>query len=105
MKNKEEFEMRQMTPKEVQNGLGSNEFEVLDVREINEVAQGKIPGAIHIPLGLLEFRMTELDKSKTYVMVCRSGGRSSRATQFLDSYGYNVINMQGGMMAWAGLTE
>jgi rhodanese-related sulfurtransferase len=97
--------MRQMTPTEVQNGLGSNEFEVLDVREVNEVAQGKIPGAIHIPLGLLEFRMNELDKNKTYVMVCRSGGRSSRATQFLDYYGYNVINMQGGMMAWQGPTE
>ncbi|MBT2639473.1 MULTISPECIES: rhodanese-like domain-containing protein [unclassified Bacillus (in: firmicutes)] len=97
--------MRQMTPTEVQNGLGSNEFEVVDVREVNEVAQGKIPGAIHIPLGLLEFRMNELDKSKTYVLVCRSGGRSSRATQFLDYYGYNVINMQGGMMAWQGPTE
>ena len=97
--------MRQMTPTEVQNGLGSNEFEVLDVREVSEVAQGKIPGAIHIPLGLLEFRMNELDKKKTYVMVCRSGGRSSRATQFLDYHGYNVINMQGGMMAWTGPTE
>ena len=97
--------MRQMTPTEVQNGLGTNEFEVVDVREVNEVAEGKIPGAIHIPLGLLEFRMNELDKNKTYVMVCRSGGRSSRATQFLDYYGYNVINMQGGMMAWQGPTE
>lgn len=97
--------MRQMTPTEVQNGLGSNEFEVVDVREVNEVAQGKIPGAIHIPLGLLEFRMNELNKNKTYVMVCRSGGRSSRATQFLEYYGYNVINMQGGMSAWQGPTE
>ena len=97
--------MRQMTPTEVQNGLNTKEFEVIDVREVNEVAQGKIPGAIHIPLGLLEFRMNELDKNKTYVMVCRSGGRSSRATQFLEYYGYDVINMQGGMMAWQGLTE
>ncbi|MEW8987138.1 MAG: rhodanese-like domain-containing protein [Bacillus sp. (in: firmicutes)] len=97
--------MRQMTPTEVQNGLGSNEFEVVDVREVSEVAEGKIPGAIHIPLGLLEFRMNELDKNKTYVMVCRSGGRSSRASQFLEYYGYNVINMQGGMMAWTGPTE
>lgn len=97
--------MRQKTPTEVQNELGLNEFEVVDVREVSEVAQGKIPGAIHIPLGLLEFRMNELDKNKTYVMVCRSGGRSSRATQFLEYYGYNVINMQGGMMAWQGPTE
>ncbi|WP_079509420.1 rhodanese-like domain-containing protein [Mesobacillus jeotgali] len=97
--------MRQMTPTEVQNKLSLNEFEVVDVREVNEVAQGKIPGALHIPLGLLEFRMNELDKNKTYVMVCRSGGRSSRATQFLEYYGFNVINMQGGMMTWQGPTE
>ncbi|CAM4054411.1 rhodanese-like domain-containing protein [Mesobacillus thioparans] len=97
--------MRQMTPTEVQNKLGTNEFEVVDVREVSEVAQGKIPNAIHIPLGLLEFRMNELDKNKTYVMVCRSGGRSSRASQFLDYHGYNVINMQGGMMSWEGPTE
>jgi rhodanese-related sulfurtransferase len=97
--------MKQMTPAEVQNGLGKNEFEIIDVREVSEVAEGKIPGAIHIPLGLLEFRMNELDKNKTYVMVCRSGGRSSRATQFLEYNGYNVINMQGGMMSWQGPTE
>jgi rhodanese-related sulfurtransferase len=97
--------MRQMTPEEVQNGLGNKEFEVVDVREVSEVAEGKIPGAIHIPLGLLEFRMNELDKNKTYVMVCRSGGRSSRAAQFLEYYGYNVINMQGGMMSWNAPTE
>lgn len=97
--------MKQMTSAEVQNGLGKNEFEVIDVREVSEVAEGKIPGAIHIPLGLLEFRMNELDKKKTYVMVCRSGGRSSRATQFLEYQGYNVINMLGGMMSWQGPTE
>jgi rhodanese-related sulfurtransferase len=97
--------MREMTSVEVQNGLGTAEFEVVDVREVSEVAQGKIPGAIHIPLGLLEFRMNELDKNKTYVVVCRSGGRSSRATQFLEYYGYNVINMRGGMMSWQGEME
>ncbi|MDQ0411968.1 rhodanese-like domain-containing protein [Mesobacillus stamsii] len=97
--------MRQMTPLEVQKKLNSNEFEVVDVREVSEVAQGKIPGAIHIPLGLIEFRMNELDKNKTYVLVCHSGARSSRATQFLEYYGYNVINMQGGMMSWQGPTE
>lgn len=97
--------MREMTSMEVQNGLGSGEFEVVDVREVSEVAEGKIPGAIHIPLGLLEFRMNELDKNKTFVVVCRSGGRSSRATQFLEYYGYNVINMRGGMMSWQGATE
>jgi rhodanese-related sulfurtransferase len=78
---------------------------IIDVREVNEVEAGKIPGAVNIPLGLVEFRMHELDKSKEYIMVCRSGGRSGRATQSLESYGFNVINMAGGMLAWEGTVE
>jgi rhodanese-related sulfurtransferase len=63
---------------------------------------GKIPGAVNIPLGLVEFRIHELDKLKEYILVCRSGGRSGRATEFLESQGYNVINMQDGMLSWEG---
>ena len=37
--------------------------------------------------------------------VCRSGGRSGRATQFLESQGYDVTNMTGGMLAWEGETQ
>ncbi|MCM3443215.1 rhodanese-like domain-containing protein [Metabacillus halosaccharovorans] len=98
--------MKQFTAKEVENMLtqGQN-LNIIDVREVEEVEAGKIPGAIHIPLGLLEFRMNELDKSKEYIMVCRSGGRSGRACQFLDSYGFNVINMTGGMLDWEGETN
>ncbi|MBU7594977.1 rhodanese-like domain-containing protein [Metabacillus halosaccharovorans] len=98
--------MKQFTAKEVENMLtqGQN-LNIIDVREVEEVEAGKIPGAIHIPLGLLEFRMNELDKSKEYILVCRSGGRSGRACQFLDSYGFNVINMTGGMLDWEGETN
>ncbi|WP_226529743.1 rhodanese-like domain-containing protein [Metabacillus niabensis] len=98
--------MKQFTAKEVENMLtqGQN-LNIIDVREVEEVEDGKIHGAIHIPLGLLEFRMNELDKSKEYIMVCRSGGRSGRACQFLESYGFNVINMTGGMLDWEGETN
>ena len=74
----------------------------IDVREVAEVAAGKIPGVINIPLGLLEFKMHELDKSKEYIMVCRSGARSATAVNFLESYGFNVTNLSGGMNAWTG---
>ncbi|MCQ6282226.1 rhodanese-like domain-containing protein [Bacillus sp. EB600] len=98
--------MKQISAKEVETLLNQGKnVNVIDVREVDEVASGKIPGAITIPLGLIEFRMNELDKSKEYVMVCHSGGRSSRATQFLESYGFNVINMEGGMLAWEGKVE
>ena len=95
--------MKQMTAKEVETLLNEGKkLNIIDVREVDEVVAGKIPDAVNMPLGLVEFRMHELDKSKEYIMVCRSGGRSGRATQFLESYGFNVINMTGGMLAWEG---
>lgn len=98
--------MREITAKKLEHKLMSNEtVNMIDVREVEEVVEGKIPGVLHIPLRLLEFRMQELDKNKEYVIVCRSGGRSSRAVQFLESHGFQVINMNGGMLAWEGKTE
>lgn len=98
--------MEQITPNEVEQLLADGKaITIIDVRETAEVAQGKIPGAVNIPLGLLEFRMHELDKNKEYIMVCRSGGRSGQACQFLDSHGFKTINMAGGMLAWEGKTE
>jgi rhodanese-related sulfurtransferase len=98
--------MKEITTKELEALLKKGEkLNIIDVREVAEVAAGKIPGAVNIPLGLVEFRMNELDKSKEYIMVCRSGGRSGRATQFLESYGFKVINMPGGMLAWEGKVE
>lgn len=69
------------------------------------MAAGKIPGADNIPLGLVEFRMHELDKNQEYIVICRSGARSTRAVQFLEGYGFSVINMTGGMLAWEGSVE
>lgn len=98
--------MKRTTAKEVETLLNEGKkLNIIDVREVDEVAAGKIPGAVNIPLGLVEFRMHELDKSKEYIMVCRSGGRSGRGAQFLESYGFNVINMDGGMLTWEGKVE
>lgn len=95
--------MKTLTAQQVQELVESRQpINLIDVRETAEVAAGKIPGAIHIPLGLLEFRMSELDKSKEYIMVCRSGGRSGQATSFLENQGYKVTNMNGGMLDWNG---
>ncbi|EIM07589.1 rhodanese [Planococcus antarcticus DSM 14505] len=98
--------MKTMTTQQVQELVESKQaIHLIDVRETDEVAAGKIPGAINIPLGLLEFRMSELDKASEYIMVCRSGGRSGQATHFLDNQGYTVTNMDGGMLDWNGQTN
>jgi rhodanese-related sulfurtransferase len=98
--------MKQITVKEVEALINEGKkLNIIDVREVDEVAAGKIPGAVSIPLGLVEFRMHELNKTKEYLMVCRSGGRSGQASRYLESYGFNVINMVGGMLAWEGKVE
>ncbi|GEL76752.1 rhodanese-like domain-containing protein [Tenuibacillus multivorans] len=88
--------------KRLDNG---EQLHLIDVREVDEVETGKIPGAVNIPLGLLEFRDNELDKSHEYIMVCRSGGRSGKATKYLESKGFKVMNMAGGMLDWKGPVE
>ncbi|MEC5424875.1 rhodanese-like domain-containing protein [Virgibacillus sp. C22-A2] len=75
---------------------------VIDVRESEEVANGVIEGAKHIPLQSIPDVIEELDKSKHYVLVCRSGARSMKAASFLDEHGYKVSNLAGGMLEWEG---
>ena len=75
---------------------------VIDVREDYEYNDGHIPGARLVPLGQVPNRLDEIPKDKTVIAVCRSGNRSSQATNFLRQQGFdNVHNMTGGMNAWA----
>ncbi|MFF2289976.1 rhodanese-like domain-containing protein [Peribacillus butanolivorans] len=98
--------MKEISPNEVNALLkGNSTINIIDVREVDEVKAGKILNAMHIPLGLVEFRMQDLDKSKEYIMVCRSGGRSSMAAKLLEDHGYKVLNMTGGMLEWNGPIE
>ncbi len=74
--------------------------QLVDVREPNEVAAGTLPGAINIPLGQLPGRLAELDKNRRVVLLCRSGGRSATAAQYLTANGFtDVVNLAGGMLA------
>jgi len=74
---------------------------ILDVREPFEVADGKIEGAVSIPLGELPARLDELPKDQDIVVYCRSGRRSGRAVSFLLDNGFTrVQNLSGGMSAW-----
>lgn len=101
-----DWTMKEVTPVEVKELLESGkQLNLVDVREDDEVAEGMIPGAIHIPLGDVAARVGELDKAKSYILICRSGGRSGRATDFLEGSGYDATNMTGGMLEWEGKTE
>ncbi|MFC4553645.1 rhodanese-like domain-containing protein [Georgenia faecalis] len=77
---------------------------LLDVREQDEWDAGHAPDAVHIPLGELPARVDELPEADL-IVVCRSGGRSARATAWLARAGFEARNLDGGMKAWerAGL--
>ncbi|MDP4162944.1 MAG: sulfurtransferase TusA family protein [Bacillota bacterium] len=76
---------------------------LLDVREAAEYAFNHIPGAKSIPLGELDEKMAEFEKSETIYVVCRTGNRSDLAAQKLTSNGFeNVINVMPGMSNWSG---
>ena len=81
----------------------SSEIQIVDVREPDEFngELGHIAGAKLIPLSSVPDRASEIDPHKITVLVCRSGGRSGRATAFLIEEGYkSVYNMKGGMIQW-----
>jgi len=74
---------------------------LLDVREDDEWTAGYAPGARHIPLGQLGARTAEIPQDEVVYVICRSGGRSARATQALSAAGWDAINVAGGMQDWA----
>ncbi|WP_338044260.1 sulfurtransferase TusA family protein [Paenibacillus oryzisoli] len=92
------------TNQELQTKITSGEAEaihIIDVREPAEYAFGRIPGAISIPLGQLEGKITELDPSQVYYVVCRTGNRSDMACQILSDKGFHhVKNVTPGMTEW-----
>lgn len=95
--------MKEITTEALLEKLNAGEtLNLIDVREDDEVAQGMIPGAAHVRLGDVPTRMEELDKNQAYIIICRSGGRSGNACEFLAEQGYDVTNMTGGMLAWEG---
>ncbi len=75
---------------------------LLDIRGVNELMQGILPGSQHIPMHLLPLRISEFPKDKVIVLYCRSGARSYHACNFLQQQGLdNVINLRGGIVDWA----
>ena len=76
------------------------ELSVLDVREPFEWEHGHIDGAVHIPMNDLPERLDEVGGGQTLV-VCKVGGRSGQVVAWLAEQGYDVVNLDGGMLDWA----
>lgn len=102
--------IQNLTPDQVESELNSGDATLIDIREANELEQnGRIPGAVHAPRGMLEFyadpsapyHRPEFDPGKRIILTCASGGRSALATDALQNMGYtNIAHMDGGINAW-----
>jgi rhodanese-related sulfurtransferase len=73
---------------------------LLDVREADEWHAGRAERAVWIPMGEIGERQGELATDRRLLVVCRSGGRSSRVVAALVQAGYDAVNVAGGMKAW-----
>ena len=79
---------------------------VLDVREVEEFAEGHIIGAVNAPLSKLKTgERSVLDKKQSYIVICRSGSRSKEASELLIDEGYDLVNVSEGMSSWTGELE
>lgn len=78
---------------------------VIDVREQDEYDGGHIPNVPLYALSAFPDIVDEIDAEGTIYVVCRSGNRSGRACEYMMSRGYDVVNVEGGMLAWDGDIE
>ena len=104
-----EAEVPRISPDDAKALVGRADVVFLDVREPAEVAaSGKVPGALAIPRGLVEFRADPesplhdvgLDRAKTVVAYCASGGRSALVGKTLKDMGYKDVRNLGGFKGW-----
>jgi molybdopterin/thiamine biosynthesis adenylyltransferase/rhodanese-related sulfurtransferase len=97
-------QVAEVDPAQVHDVLWDESVVLVDVRESDEVAAGKLPGAVHVPRGFLESRIDGAvgDRSKRVILYCASGNRSALAARTLqEDLGYeNVESMTGGYTLW-----
>jgi rhodanese-related sulfurtransferase len=102
--------LENLDPDAVEKAISGGDAVLIDLREPAELEEhGRIPGSVHVPRGMLEFRadtdspyhQEPLDPSKRVILHCASGGRSALAARTLQAMGYgNVAHLDGGMAAW-----
>ncbi len=103
-------EVEALGPDEVERELERGAV-LVDLREGPELeASGRIPGSVHVPRGMLEFRADPtssyhddaLEPGTRVILHCASGGRSALAAKTLKEMGYgDVAHLEGGITAWA----
>ncbi|MDE1568415.1 rhodanese-like domain-containing protein [Aquabacter sp. P-9] len=90
-----------LSPQEVQAGLDDGTVLLVDVREPNEIAAERIPGAVNMPLNSFDPAGLPDPEGKRLVFSCRSGQRSQKAAALAQAAGLPYVeHMQGGILGW-----
>ena len=98
--------VRDLTPEDVARGLAEGKVLLVDVRELNETAVERYPGAAIVPLSSFDPSQLPDPEGKQVVFACRSGRRSVTASQAAQAHGLHYdAHLAGGILAWkaAGL--
>jgi rhodanese-related sulfurtransferase len=80
---------------------GERDYLLLDVREVEEFAAGRMPGAVNIPMNDVPARIAEVPTDRPIVLVCARGSRSALVAEFLSRSGYtDLYNLVDGTFGW-----
>lgn len=78
---------------------------LLDVREPEEWEDGHAAEAVHVPMNSVPATVAHdpgpLTPETRIVVTCKAGGRSAQVTAWLNQNGFDAVNLEGGMLAWA----
>jgi rhodanese-related sulfurtransferase len=89
----------EVTIEELESALQSG-ARLVDVREPDEYETGHVPGAVLVPMATVPDALDQFPAGATTYVICKTGGRSLRACEFLVDQGLDVVNVEGGTMAW-----
>ncbi len=93
--------VRQVLPRDAAAAMDDGAM-MVDIRELDEYAEIRIPGAVLIPMSTLGQHWLTLPRDRPLVIQCRSGNRSQAVARFLSAHGLDASNLAGGILAWEG---
>ena len=95
------FRVHDLTPDDVARGIADNSMMLVDVREANETAAERFPGAVIVPLSNFDLTAIPDPEGKRVVFACRSGRRSVTASEAAQAAGLPYdSHLAGGILAW-----
>jgi rhodanese-related sulfurtransferase len=95
----------QIKMKALESALKEGKAKVIDCREVYEFEEGHIPGSINMPTSNFLSHLHLIQKETHYYVVCLTGARSSMVARYLDNQGYQVTDVEGGMIMYHGDIE